>query len=226
MLQLTDWKMQQNQCKDWMRHAGISEENGGRVVFQILRPAIQALMRFTGDTEQQLINEVTSSVSNGSDEPLYGLCDHTHMIHLDLLKWVHATIEQANPKFHRVLDYYGKTGELSLRIAKDTRCSVLFVDQGAWADYAMLRSKLYRVADKMRVIEATPAYPRPQLDDDRFGLISALEVPLTADAEWLEWLQIHTLPYGFVASKAELPWKKVYKLKPYGFIYQYVPETN
>lgn len=225
MIQLTEWRMNQDQCKDWMRFTGISEASAGRAIFQILRPAIQALTRFTGDTESQVIAEI-SGAGNGSDEPLYGLCDHIHMQHLDILKWIHATIEQAKPKYHRVLDYYGKTGELALRIAKDTKCNVVFVDQGSWAEYALVRSKLYRVADKVQIVEASPAYPRPNLDDERFGFISALEVPLSSTPDWIAWVQTHLLPFGFIASKAELDWKKVAKLQPSGFIYQYIPETK
>jgi len=233
MVQLPEWRMNQPHFRDWMKYTHLDENLAGRVVFQVLKPAISCLSRVTGDTEAQVIAEVTSAAA-GSDEPLYGLCDHYHMIHVDILKWIHATLEKVkiDPKkaavglknpYMNFLDYYGKTGELALRVARDTNCEVTFVDQGSWAEYTAARAKMYRLADKIHVVETTPGFPRPKLDDMRFGMISALEAPVQADGDWLKYLEIHLLPHGFVASKADLPWKKVAKLQPFGYIYQYVP---
>jgi hypothetical protein len=234
LVQLTEWRINQPQTQDWIKHVGLTEETAGRVVSQILRPAVQALSRFFGDTEPQVIAEISSGGVD-CDAPLYGLCDHIHMMHLDILKWIHATLDQVpippekakvgitKSPFHSVLDYYGKTGELALRIARDTKCDTTFVEQGTWAEYALYRAKLYKLSTKIKVEEAFPGFPRPHLDDERFGMIVALEAPLTVDKEWLDWVKVHLLPYGFIASKAEFDWKKVAKLNPYGYIYQYIP---
>jgi hypothetical protein len=122
-----------------------------------------------------------------------------------------------------VLDYYGKTGEFAIRVARMTRCTVTYVDQRPWYDYAKFRFRVHNVTTKVKSIEATPTEPRPEISSDKYSLISSLEVPIECTQDWLDWAARHLIPFGLIACRAEMPWKKIAKLDHFGFIYQYTP---
>jgi hypothetical protein len=219
IVQLARWKMTQPSCIKWMEKSGVSPDST-RIVAQILRTAVHGISAFTGDSELQVIQDIMAPIHGDNVDILYGLCDEAHVDQLEMIRWAKTYLAKEEKSFKNILDYYGKTGEFSVRAAKMLPgFRVSFIDQNPWFNYLKYRSRLHGVHHLIKTTEATPNKPRPDNLEEHFGLISALEAPHVCSDDWLEWLDIHLIPLGFIGSKAELPWKKVAKLE-LGFLYQ------
>ena len=231
MLELTDWKLRQPDTQDWLRYQFVENKNAPRVVSQMMRTAVFDLSQFTGDPVQTVIPDIMYN----NQQVLTGICDHYHMAHFEMINKVikvfldnDENIKKAKDKqgkrfLTNILDYYGRTGEFSIRVAKLTRCTVTYVEQKPWFDYAKFRFRLHDVNLKIKSVEATPQVPRPEIEAEKYGLISSLDVPITSDKDWEDWAARHLIPYGLIACKAEMSWKKIAQLDHFGYIYQYVP---
>jgi len=231
MLELTNWKLSQPETIDWIRYQGVDEKNAHRVVSQMMRTAIFDISQFTGDPVQTVIPDIMYN----NQSLLTGICDHYHIAHFEMINKVikiYLDNEDTRRKnkdkkgksfMTNILDYYGRTGEFAIRATKLTKCTVSYVEQKPWFDYARFRFRMHDVGTKIKCIEATPQVPRPEIEDEKFGLISSLDVPITSDKDWEDWVSRHLIPYGLLACKAEMPWKKIAQLEHFGYIYQYVP---
>lgn len=229
MLELTNWKLQQPETIDWLRYQSVDDKNASRVISQMMRTAVFDLSQFTGDPIQTVIPDIMYN----NQAVLTGICDHYHIAHFEMINKIikvfldnEENIKQPKKDGKRfitnVMDYYGKSGEFSIRLAKLTRCTVTYVDQKPWYDYARFRFRLHDTNIRIKSIEATPHLPRPEIDE-KYGLISSLDVPINSDKDWEDWAARHLIPYGLIACKAEMSWKKIAQLDHFGFIYQYVP---
>lgn len=233
ILQLADWKINQTTCKDWMEFNNIEEDRASRVIIQQLRSVLFDIQVFTTDSLEQILHSMGAHPNNngrGNKELLYGICDEYHIVHIKIIDWLDkispAIIKPGDPKKlpYGVLDYYGKSGELAIRIArgcKNKKLHITYIDQNPWFDYARFRFKAHKLMYNIGAIEATTANPRPKLNE-KFALISTLDLPINVDQDWLDWIGDHIIPYGIVVTSASLPWKLIDKTKKFSF-YQYVP---
>lgn len=231
LLELTNWKMQQPETQDWIRYQSLTEKNAARVIGQMLRTTIFDISQFSGDPIQTVVPDIMYN----NQGLLTGVCDRYHVAHFELINKVikvfldnEETMKANKNKkgksyMTNILDYYGRSGEFAIRVAKLTRCTVTYVEQNPWYGYAKFRFRMHDVNMRVKTLEATPQTPRPEIEDEKFGLISALDVPLNSDKDWEDWASRRLIPYGLIACKAEMPWKKIAQLEHFGYIYQFVP---
>ena len=216
IMDLTYWKLEQPECKDWVAFSKLDEQNAVRSVSMQLRSVLTDIARYSSDYPlEQIVQEIIEQNPN----ILYGVCDHYHMIHEQCRQWIERY------KLSEILDYYGKTGEFSLRTARIFKRPITYVDQNTWLKYAQFRLRLHHLAAYVRCIEATQTNYRPTLNK-RFDFISTLDIPIkeeNVDNDYMNWLTLHMKPYGLVASRVKLPLKTVAKLEPFGYISQWVP---
>ncbi len=226
ILELINWKLRRPEFQLWADAQKKPEEELTRSAAQIIRTAVMDASNFTGKP----LPVVVSEVINGDEDILYGICDRFHIAQEICLKWIATYIDPSllpakdGKKFGNVLDYYGKTGEFSFRVARRSKCRVTYVDQQPWFQYAKFRFKAHSVHYVVKPFEATPQDSRPELGE-KFGFISSLELPQVVTPDWVEWCERHLHYYGFLATYAEMPWKKVCRLGEQGFIYQFEPPT-
>lgn len=233
ILQLAEWKMNQPSCKAWMDFNNIEEDRASRIVVQQLRSILFDLQAYTGDTQEQILSSmgIGPNNSNNSDrELLYGICDEYHMAHTRMIEW----LDKINPMIinpnslqklpYGILDYYGKSGELAMRIAKgckNKKLHISYIDQNPWYTYAKFRFKSHKLMYNISTIEATPANPRPELTE-KFALISTLDLPLTVTEDWTNWLNDCLIPAGIVVTRTTLNRKLIDVAGPFKF-YQNLP---
>jgi hypothetical protein len=239
--ELIGWIKQRPGCAEWMRYMRVEEDGADRILAKILLSNIEDMRQFSGDAMETIVRELT----RGNDDVMYGICDKYNVAHEEMIKWITRWIDIPEPQendpnkkkawsqMNSVLDYYGRTGQFSLHLGARTKSKITYVDQVPWFPYAKFRFRKHRTHFRTRAVEADPMNPRPIGEYERYGFISSLETPVpTKDAngkailasqEWIDWFAAHTIPLGFVATCAELPWKKVAVLPGIGFIYQHVP---
>jgi len=230
LVELTNWVMARPDTQMFLKYQHLEEENAPRAFMKFIQGPVQDVVAYTGNPLQQ----VTDDIMHGDDDVVYGICDRIHVAHMEIIKWVKLYLDTPKSKLNNVLDYYGKTGELAFRLGKLTKCRVTYVDQDKYFNYAKFRFRMHGVHYRVKSVEASAAVPRPDLGDERYGLISMLELPLEVTADWIQWYQDRLFPYGFVATCASLPlitdpipgpFKKVAVLPQIGYIYQLMPET-
>lgn len=241
-LPLVDWIMQQPDTQEWMYYKRLDEKNAARSIVTMIRPMVDIVGQWTNYPLEQTVREIIGE----QGRVLYGFCDRYHIAHDEMGKWIKRFVDTAPPdktdpkkwktwrQFNNILDYYGKTGELSYRLGKSTKSRITYVDQSPWFDLAKYRFRLQSVHSSVIPVQATPAQPRPNLTGEHYGFISSLDMPIQVTDEWMEWIYDHLHTYGFMATCATLPCKgdkenpgpfqKVAVLSKIGFIYQLLPE--
>lgn len=233
MLQLAEWTINQPACKNWMDFNNIEEDRASRVIVQQLRSILFDIQAYTGDSQEQILHSMGAHPNHngqGNKELLYGICDEYHIIHMKIINWLDrigpAIINPNDPKKlpYEVLDYYGKSGELAIRIAKsckNKKIRITYIDQNPWFSYAKFRFKAHKLLYNIEPIEATANNPRPSLDK-KFSIISTPDLPITVNQDWINWIYDSLIPYGIVVTAAKLPWKLIDQTQKFNF-YQYIP---
>jgi hypothetical protein len=230
--QLANWKLGQPETQQWIKDNHISEDNCNRIIMKMLQGAVYSISQYTGQQDVAVVHDIMYNNNN----VLYGICDSYHTKINKMIPWVTKYLNNIslnkNPKdkaikqYSNVLDYYGKTGEFSIKIASqpNNKCRITYVDQNPWFDYAKFRFRLSGKHYTIESVEATPDNPRPYWSEDKYGFINNLEVMLTASEDWMKWIEKKLMPYGLIATAATLPFKKVAQLDEKSFIYQYIPD--
>lgn len=230
ILEVANWVMARPDTEMFLKYQHLDEENATRAFMKFVQGPIEDVVSYTGNP----LPQVTYDIMHGDDDVLYGVCDRVHVAHMEMINWIKTYLDTPKSRLNNILDYYGKTGEFSFRVGKMTKCRVTYIDQDKYFNYAKFRFRLHGVHYKVKSVEATPSAPRPDLGDERYGLISMLELPLEVTPDWIEWYKERLFPYGFVATCAALPlttdtvpgpFRKVKVLPSIGYIYQLMPET-
>lgn len=224
ILALAEWKLQQPSCKLWMDTNNVEELQATRIVSQVLRSVLFDIQNYTGESIEQILSDLGPK----NRDILYAICDDYHLGHQKLMNWIDLYGDGFKDKKNsfNVLDYYGKSAELSIRIAKACRnknIKITYVDQPEWFGYAKFRLKYHKLYNvRIEPIEVNAIQYRPELTR-KYAVISTMDLPINPDQEWHDWLSDIWLPMGFLLTRhSNLAFKKIDIVGPFT-IYQNTP---
>jgi len=215
--ELAQWRSRSPGYKAWLKAAAYKDEAvEDKAALQILKSTVFDICQVTQKTPQDVI----PSLMGEDIGILQGVCDEYHAAHLQILNYIRKWIDTPKSKVKNVLDYYGRTGEFTLKVARLTDCRVTYIDQQPWFNYIKTRTQIRGVRHIARGIEATPSTSRPDVTDQQYGLICSLDLPLTPTPDWLDWAYRLLYPNCFLVTRCQLDWKRVAIIEPHWTIYQ------